>query len=256
MTRGDGRREDQLRPVTFETGISRYAEGSVLIAQGQTRVLCTASVEDRVPPFLKNTGTGWVTAEYGMLPRATHTRSPREAARGKQGGRTMEIQRLIGRALRSVVDLTAFGERTFTLDCDVLQADGGTRCASITGSCVALAHAFAKVADQHFLRKWPMRETLAAISVGRQNGTAMLDLCYEEDSSAQVDCNLVGTASGKFVEIQGTAERDPFSRGDLDDFLRLGASGLATLFELQRAAIEPVIEPLRLDESVFLRRAK
>jgi ribonuclease PH len=253
MTRGDGRREDQLRPVTIETGISRYAEGSVLIAQGQTRVLCTASVEDRVPPFLKNTGTGWVTAEYGMLPRSTHTRSPREAARGKQGGRTMEIQRLIGRALRSVVDLTAFGERTFTLDCDVLQADGGTRCASITGSCVALALAFAKVADQHFLRKWPMRETLAAISVGRQNGSSMLDLCYEEDSSAQVDCNLVGTASGTFVEIQATAEKEPFSRVDLDDFLRLGASGLTTLFELQRAAIEPAIEPLHLDPSIFLR---
>jgi ribonuclease PH len=225
-----------------------------MIAQGETRVLCTVSIEDRVPPFLKNTGTGWVTAEYGMLPRSTHTRSPREAARGKQGGRTMEIQRLIGRALRSVVDLTAFGERTFTLDCDVIQADGGTRCASITGACVALALAFAKVSDQHFLRKWPMRETLAAISVGRQNGAALLDLCYDEDSSAQVDCNLVGTVGGTFVEIQATAEKEPFSREDLDDFLRLGGAGLAELAQIQRAAIEPSIEKLRLDENAFRRR--
>jgi len=227
-----------------------------MIAQGETRVLCTASIDDKVPPFLKGSGTGWVTAEYGMLPRSTHTRSPREAARGKQGGRTMEIQRLIGRALRSVVDLTAFGERTFTLDCDVIQADGGTRCAAITGSCVALAHAFAKVADQHFLRKWPLHETLAAVSVGRHNGATMLDLCYEEDSSAQVDCNLVGTASGRFVEIQGTAEREPFSRGDLDELLRFGAAGLSALFEIQRAAIEPAVEMLKLDESVFRRREK
>ncbi len=256
MLRADGRRDDQLRPVSIETGVSRYAEGSVLIVQGDTRVLCTVSIEDRVPPFLKNTGTGWVTAEYGMLPRSTHTRSPREAARGKQGGRTMEIQRLIGRALRSVVDMTAFGERTFTIDCDVIQADGGTRCASITGACVALAHAFAKVSDQHFLRKWPMRETLAAISVGRQNGTPMLDLCYEEDSSAQVDCNLVGTVTGTFVEIQATAEKEPFSRADLEDFLRLGASGLTDLAEIQRAAIDPAVEKLKLDEKIFRRRPR
>ena len=251
----DGRAADALRPVTIQTGVSRYAEGSVLIAQGETRVMCTVSIDDKVPPFLKGTGTGWVTAEYGMLPRSTHTRSPREAARGKQGGRTLEIQRLIGRALRSVVDLTAFGERTFTLDCDVLQADGGTRCASITGACVALAHAFAKVSDQHFLRKWPMKETLAAISVGRRGGAALLDLCYEEDSSAEVDCNLVGTVSGRFVEIQGTAEKEPFSRADLDDFLRLGTSGLAALFAAQREAIEPAIEALRLDENAFRRSA-
>jgi ribonuclease PH len=252
--RRDGRRDDEMRPVTIETGVSRYAEGSVMIAQGETRVLCTVSIEDRVPPFLKGSGTGWVTAEYGMLPRSTHTRSPREAARGKQGGRTMEIQRLIGRALRSVVDLTAFGERTFTLDCDVIQADGGTRCASITGSCVALALAFAKVSDQHFLRKWPLRETLAAVSIGRQNGASMLDLCYEEDSSAQVDCNLVGTRSGRFVEIQGTAEKEPFTREDLDELLRLGGVGLSALFEIQRAVIEPAIEKLKLDEKVFRRR--
>jgi len=252
--RPGGRGDAEMRAVTIETGVSRYAEGSVMIAQGETRVLCTVSIEDRVPPFLKGTGTGWVTAEYGMLPRSTHTRSPREAARGKQGGRTMEIQRLIGRALRSVVDLTAFGERTFTLDCDVIQADGGTRCASITGSCVALALAFAKVADQHFLRKWPLRETLAAVSVGRQNGKSLLDLCYEEDSSAQVDCNLVGTRSGRFVEIQGTAEKEPFTREDLDELLRIGGAGLSALFEIQRAAIEPAIEKLKLDENAFRRR--
>ena len=252
--RPGGRGDAEMRAVTIETGVSRYAEGSVMIAQGETRVLCTVSIEDRVPPFLKGTGTGWVTAEYGMLPRSTHTRSPREAARGKQGGRTMEIQRLIGRALRSVVDLTAFGERTFTLDCDVIQADGGTRCASITGSCVALALAFAKVADQHFLRKWPLRETLAAVSVGRLNGKSLLDLCYEEDSSAQVDCNLVGTRSGRFVEIQGTAEKEPFTREDLDELLRIGGAGLSALFEIQRAAIEPAIEKLKLDENAFRRR--
>jgi ribonuclease PH len=252
-SRIDGRRDDEMRPVTIETGVSRYAEGSVMIAQGETRVLCTVSIDDRVPPFLKGTGTGWVTAEYGMLPRSTHTRSPREAARGKQGGRTMEIQRLIGRALRSVVDMTAFGERTFTLDCDVIQADGGTRCASITGSCVALALAFAKVSDQHFLRKWPLRETLAAVSIGRHNGTSRLDLCYEEDSSAQVDCNLVGTRSGRFVEIQGTAEKEPFTREELDELLRIGGAGLSALFEIQRAAIEPAIEKLKLDEKVFRR---
>jgi ribonuclease PH len=165
----------------------------------------------------------------------------------------MEIQRLIGRALRSVVDMTAFGERTFTLDCDVIQADGGTRCASITGSCVALALAFAKVSDQHFLRKWPLRETLAAVSIGRHNGTSRLDLCYEEDSSAQVDCNLVGTRSGRFVEIQGTAEKEPFTREELDELLRIGGAGLSALFEIQRAAIEPAIEKLKLDEKVFRR---
>ena len=251
--RGDGRLPDELRPVEIQTGASRWAEGSALITQGETRVLCTVSIEDKVPPFLKGTGTGWVTAEYGMLPRATHTRSAREAAKGKQGGRTMEIQRLIGRALRSIVDLTAFGERTFTLDCDVLQADGGTRCASITGACVALACAFARVADQHFLRNWPMRETVAAVSVGRHEGAALLDLRYDEDSAAEVDCNLVGTKSGRFVEIQGTAEKEPFSKEHLDEFVRLGSVGLALLFEIQRAAIDPAIAGLGLSETAFRR---
>ena len=250
----DGRGPAQLRPISIETGVSRYAEGSALITQGQTKVLCTASIEEKVPPFLKNSGTGWVTAEYGMLPRSTHTRSAREAARGKQGGRTMEIQRLVGRALRSVVDLKAFGERTFTLDCDVLQADGGTRCASITGACVALALAFAKVAGNHFFRNWPMRETLAAVSVGRGNGVALLDLCYEEDSSAQVDCNIVGTASGRFVEVQTTAEQEPFARAELDEMISLASQGLAEIFDTQWRVLEPVLSPLKIPEKSFFRR--
>ncbi|MGH9443950.1 MAG: ribonuclease PH [Thermoanaerobaculia bacterium] len=252
----DGRGPSDLRPISIETGVSRYAEGSALIVQGQTKVLCTASIEERVPPFLKNSGTGWVTAEYGMLPRSTHTRSAREAARGKQGGRTMEIQRLVGRALRSVVDLKAFGERTFTLDCDVLQADGGTRCASITGSCVALALAFARVAGNNFFRNWPLRETLAAVSVGRGGGTALLDLCYEEDSTAQVDCNVVGTASGKFVEIQTTAEQDPFSRSELDEMIALASLGLAQILETQWRVLEPVLAPLNIPEKNFFRRSE
>ena len=251
--RPDGRSADELRPVKIETGVSRHAEGSALIHAGETRVLCTASVEDRVPPFLKGTGTGWVTAEYGMLPRATHTRSAREAARGRQGGRTMEIQRLIGRALRSVVDLTAFGERTITLDCDVLEADGGTRCAAITGSSVALALAFAKLLPQPIFRHWPMRESVAAVSVGRRGGASVLDLSYEEDSSAEVDFNVVGTASGKFVELQGTAERAPFGREDLDGLLELAAGGLARLLEVQRAALEPAFADLRIPEREFVR---
>jgi ribonuclease PH len=250
----DGRDSGQLRPISIETGVSRYAEGSALVVQGQTKVICMASLEEKVPPFLKNTGTGWVTAEYGMLPRSTHTRSAREAARGKQGGRTMEIQRLVGRALRGVVDLKAFGERTFTLDCDVLQADGGTRCAAITGSCVALALAFAKVAGNHFFRNWPLRETLAAVSVGRNDGTALLDLCYEEDSSAQVDCNIVGTASGKFVEIQTTAEQAPFSKPEFDQMLSLASLGLAEIFDAQWQVLEPVLSPLKIPEKDFFRR--
>jgi len=250
----DGRTPSQLRPISIEAGVSRYAEGSVLITQGETKVFCTATLEEKVPPFLKNSGTGWVTAEYGMLPRSTHTRSAREAARGKQGGRTMEIQRLVGRALRSVVDLKAFGERTFTLDCDVLQADGGTRCAAITGSCVALALAFAKVAGNHFFRNWPLRETLAAVSVGRGNGAALLDLCYEEDSTAQVDCNIVGTATGKFVEVQTTAEKEPFSRAELDEMLSLASLGLEEIFEAQWHVLEPVLAPLKIPEKSFFRK--
>jgi ribonuclease PH len=251
--RPDGRGAAELRAARIETGVSRHAEGSALITLGETRVLCTASVEERTPPFLKGTGTGWVTAEYGMLPRATHTRSAREAARGKQGGRTMEIQRLVGRALRGVVDLTAFGERTVTLDCDVLQADGGTRCAAITGACVALAHAFARLAPEPIFRNWPLRETVAAVSVGRRGGAALLDLAYEEDSSAEVDFNVVGTASGLFVELQGTAERAPFSREDLDGLLELAGAGLSRLLELEREAIEPALSGLGVSETDFKR---
>jgi ribonuclease PH len=252
--RPDGRTAGEIRPLTLEIGVSRYAEGSVLISVGQTKVLCTASLEEKVPPFLKGSGTGWVTAEYGMLPRSTHTRTAREAIRGKQDGRTVEIQRLIGRSLRSVVDLTAFGERTFTLDCDVLQADGGTRCAAITGSCVALAQAFAKVANGHFFRNWPMKETVAAVSAGRCAGRTLLDLAYEEDSSAEVDFNVVGTASGKFVELQGTAERNPFTKEEFDELLGVVRGGLFEIFGAQRQALEPVIGSLKLDEKTFRRK--
>jgi ribonuclease PH len=228
-----------MRSVVIETGATRYAEGSALISLGFTRVLCTASIEDRVPPFLKGSGSGWVTAEYGMLPRATHTRSAREAATGKQGGRTQEIQRLIGRALRSVVELRGLGERTFTLDCDVLQADGGTRCAAITGACVALAIALSKLVRQGAIARWPLRETVAAVSVGICAGQPVLDLAYEEDAEADVDANVVGTASGAFVEIQGTAERRPFSEEQLAELLALSRKGLKRLREAQEEALGP-----------------
>ncbi len=228
-----------MRPVSIETGALKHAEGSALIALGSTRVLCAASVEERVPPFLKGTGSGWVTAEYGMLPRATHTRSVREAAVGRLGGRTHEIQRLIGRSLRSVTELRGLGERTITLDCDVLQADGGTRCAAITGACVALAMALAKLVRSGLIPRWPLRETVAAVSVGVCAGQAVLDLAYEEDSEADVDCNVVGTASGTFVEIQATAERRPFSEDQLGQLLALARKGLASLRALQERALEP-----------------
>ena len=236
--RPDGRMPGQLRPVSIQTGVARHAEGSALIALGDTHVLCAASVEERVPPFLKGSGSGWVTAEYGMLPRATHTRSSREAAQGRQGGRTHEIQRLIGRSLRSVTELRGLGERTITLDCDVLQADGGTRCASITGACVALAMALARLVREQKVPRWPLRETVAAISVGICAGQAVLDLGYAEDAEADVDCNVVGTASGAFVEIQGTAERRPFSDDQLGELLALAKAGLALLRDVQDAALE------------------
>ena len=236
--RPDGRAPNELRPVTIQTGVARHAEGSALIALGDTHVLCAASVEERVPPFLKGSGSGWVTAEYGMLPRATHTRSAREAAQGRQGGRTHEIQRLIGRSLRSVTELRGLGERTITLDCDVLQADGGTRCASITGACVALAIALARLVREQKIPRWPLRETVAAVSVGICAGQAVLDLGYAEDAEADVDCNIVGTASGRFVEIQGTAERRPFSDAQLAELLALAKSGLAALRDTQDAALE------------------
>ncbi|MEO8433189.1 MAG: ribonuclease PH [Acidobacteriota bacterium] len=239
--RPDGRPPDALRPVTIETGAARHAEGSALISLGDTRVLCAASVEDRVPSFLKGTGSGWVTAEYGMLPRATHTRSAREAAQGKQGGRTLEIQRLIGRSLRSVIELRGLGERTITVDCDVLQADGGTRCAGITGACVALAMALAGLLRAGAIRRWPMRETVAGISVGICAGQNVLDLAYAEDSEADVDFNVVGTASGTFVELQGTAERRPFTEAQLTELLALARIGLAALRQAQDAALAPLL---------------
>ncbi len=247
VPRPDGRKPAEMRPVSIDTGAIRHAEGSALIALGETRVLCVASVEDRVPPFLKGTGSGWVTAEYGMLPRATHTRSPREAAVGKQGGRTQEIQRLIGRSLRSVTELRGLGERTITLDCDVLAADGGTRCAAITGACVALAIAFGKLVSEQTIPRWPLRETVAAVSVGVCAGQAVLDLAYAEDSEADVDFNVVGTASGAFVEIQGTAERRPFSEERLLELLALARKGLTRLVKLQKEALAPALEGLHLE---------
>jgi len=231
-----------MRPVSIETGSIRHAEGSAAIDLGGTRVLCVASVEDRVPAFLKGSGSGWVTAEYGMLPRATHTRSPREAAVGRQGGRTQEIQRLIGRSLRSVTELRGLGERTITLDCDVLQADGGTRCAAISGACVALAIALAKLVRDRTIPRWPMRETVAATSVGICAGQVVLDLAYVEDSEADVDFNVVGTASGLFVEVQGTAERRPFTEEKLTELLALARKGLKKLTALQEEVLAPHLE--------------
>jgi ribonuclease PH len=236
-----------MRAVSIETGTLKHAEGSALIALGSTRVLCAASVEERVPAFLKGSGSGWVTAEYGMLPRATHTRSPREAAVGRQGGRTQEIQRLIGRSLRSVTELRGLGERTITLDCDVLEADGGTRCAAITGACVALAMALAKLTRDKAIPRWPLRETVAATSVGICAGQAVLDLAYVEDSEADVDCNVVGTASGLFVEIQGTAERRPFSQERLDELLALARRGLSALSALQEETLAPHLSGIARD---------
>jgi len=236
-TRAGGRAADDLRPVRITRHYTRHAEGSVLIEDGQTRVLCTASVEEGVPLFLKGKGQGWVTAEYGMLPRATNTRVRREAAEGRQSGRTQEIQRLIGRSLRAVVDLAALGERTIRIDCDVLQADGGTRCASITGGYVALADAVAWCRARRVLAGEPLRDYVAAVSVGVVDGVAMLDLDYAEDSSCDTDMNVVMTGAGGFVEVQGTAERTPFSRDQFDALLTLAQRGIAQLHEAQRAAL-------------------
>lgn len=232
-----GRRVNQLRTVRVVPNYSRYAEGSVLICMGNTQVLCTASVENDVPRFLKGKGTGWVTAEYGMLPRSTHTRMPREVNKGKVSGRTAEIQRLIGRSIRSVVDFTLLGERTIHLDCDVLQADGGTRTASITGAYVATALACEHLLREGTLDVFPLREAVAAVSLGVVGGQLMLDLDYEEDSGADVDMNLVMTASGKVVEVQGTAEREPFSKQVLNRMLNLGTRGIKELLQYQEKVI-------------------
>jgi ribonuclease PH len=236
MTRPSKRRPDELRPVRFQRGYQRHAEGSVLVEFGATRVLCSASVEERVPPFLKGKGQGWVTAEYGMLPRSTHTRNPREAARGRQGGRTLEIQRLIGRSLRAVLDLQALGERTITLDCDVIQADGGTRTAAITGAYVALVDAVTGLRARG-LRRDPLHGQVAAVSVGIYRGTPVLDLDYAEDAEAETDMNVVMNEAGAFIELQGTAEGHAFHRGELDQLLELAAAGINELLALQRAAL-------------------
>ena len=235
--RPSARQPDALRPIRFTRGYTSHAEGSVLVEFGATRVLCTVSVEDRVPPFLKGQGKGWITAEYGMLPRATHERSPREAARGKQGGRTLEIQRLIGRSLRAAVDLTRLGERTLTLDCDVLQADGGTRTAAITGAWVALYDALGGLRASDALSADPLRTQVAAVSVGIYAGQPVLDLDYAEDSNADTDLNLVMDGDGRFIEVQGTAEAEPFTRAQLDALLELGAAGIRRLHALQREAL-------------------
>ena len=235
MMRSDGRMPESLRSLSIKTGVNLYAEGSVLVEMGNTKVLCTASVEEKVPPFLKDQGKGWVTAEYGMLPRSTHERNSREAAKGKQTGRTQEIQRLIGRSLRSVVDTRRMGVRTITIDCDVLQADGGTRTASISGGFVAMCLAFSELHKRGLMVDWPVREYLAAVSVGVVEGLPVLDLCYTEDSGAETDMNLVMTESGCFVEIQGTAEETPFSRESLDTLLGLGEKGIREIIACQKS---------------------
>ncbi len=233
----DGRRADQLRAVRLQRHYTRHAEGSVLVSFGDTQVLCTASVEERVPPHRRGSGGGWVTAEYGMLPRATHTRSDREAAKGKQSGRTQEIQRLIGRSLRAVFDLEALGERTLSLDCDVLQADGGTRTAAITGAYVAAHDACTWLQEKGLLKAWPLRDAVAAISVGIVGGVPMLDLAYTEDSACDTDMNVVMTGAGGFVEVQGTAEGEPFARQQLNSLLELAGQGIADLVQAQRQAL-------------------
>jgi ribonuclease PH len=235
--RAHHRLADQLRAIRITRHFTRHAEGSVLVEFGDTRVLCTASVEETVPPFLRGKGSGWVTAEYGMLPRATHTRSSREAARGKQSGRTQEIQRLIGRSLRAVTDLTLLGERQITLDCDVLQADGGTRTAAITGACVALHDALAGLMQKGVLAAMPLKDLVAAVSVGIVQGEPRLDLDYPEDAECDTDMNVVMTGRGGLVEVQGTAEGAPFSRQELDTLLQLAEDGIRQLFAAQRSAL-------------------
>lgn len=241
-TRHDGRASDEMRPIVIRPNFIRHAEGSVLIEVGDTRVVCTASVEERVPPFLLRSGKGWVTAEYGMLPRATSERTQREAAKGKQGGRTMEIQRLIGRSLRGAIDPTLLGERTIWLDCDVIQADGGTRTASITGSFVALVLALGKLYIGGKMVSWPLRDWVAAISVGMVGGLPCLDLDYAEDSKAEVDMNVVATDKMRFIEVQGTAEGNSFSDDEMQLMLGLARSGIARLIEKQREILAPTID--------------
>jgi ribonuclease PH len=235
--RADGRLPNQLRPLSFEPGYLSFADGSVLVSMGNTRVICAATIEDRVPPWMRGRGTGWITAEYAMLPQATPERNQREAVKGKLGGRTHEIQRLIGRALRAVVDLDKLGEKTVIIDCDVIGADGGTRTASITGAWVALALALSKSFDPEKKQKWPLSGQIAAVSVGIVKGTPVLDLPYAEDSTAEVDMNVAMTDAGGFVEVQGTAEREPFTRAQLDAMLGLAEGGIRELFARQRETL-------------------
>ena len=235
--RPSGRKPGELRPVRIQRRYTRHAEGSVLVEFGDTRVLCTASVEERVPAFLKESGRGWVSAEYGMLPRSTHTRTEREAARGRQTGRTQEIQRLIGRALRAVIDLSALGSRSIQVDCDVLQADGGTRTAAITGAFVAVHDALTWLRSKNLLAALPVRDFVAAVSVGIYQGVPVLDLDYAEDSACGTDMNVVMTGAGRFVELQGTAEGEPFSRAEVDALLALGEQGITELIAHQRRAL-------------------
>ena len=238
FARTDGRRADELREVRITPGFMPYAEGSALIEMGRTRVICTATLDDRVPPFRRNSGQGWLTAEYAMLPRSTQQRSQRETGRGGPSGRTHEIQRLIGRSLRAVTNLARIGERTITLDCDVLQADGGTRTASITGAYVALVLACRRLVSENRLSAVPVTGEVAAVSVGIVAGVPLLDLKYDEDSRAEVDMNVVCTGDGRFIELQGTAEGEPFSREEMEALLALARAGLDTLFEAQRAALD------------------
>ncbi len=237
MQRIDGRNKNQIRPVKITRNYIKHAEGSVLIEMGDTKVICTASVDEKVPPFVKGTGKGWVTSEYGMLPRSTEVRKPRESARGKIDGRTMEIQRLIGRALRSIVDLEKLGEMTVYIDCDVIQADGGTRTASITGAFVALVDALNKLVQAEKLKVIPLNGFIAAVSVGIRGGEAILDLNYAEDSTCQVDMNLVMTDRGEFIEIQGTGEESPFSKAQLQELMELGEKGIMDLIEVQKQVL-------------------
>jgi ribonuclease PH len=243
--RPDGRAEDELRTVRMTKDYITTAEGSVLIEMGRTRVICTASIEDKVPQFLKDKGRGWVTAEYSLLPRSTSVRVVRESQRGKIGGRTHEIQRLIGRSLRSVVDMEALGERTVWIDCDVIEADGGTRTAAITGAFICLADAIKYALETGMIKESPLKECVAAISVGLVEGRPLLDLCYEEDYGAEVDMNVVMTGSGKFVEVQGTAETEPFERQRLDEMLGLASGGIEKLIEMQKAEIPEGVVKLK-----------
>lgn len=237
MTRPSGRAVDQLREVSITRNFTCHAEGSVLVCFGNTKVICTASIENRVPPFMRGEGRGWVTAEYGMLPRSTGSRMGREAARGKQGGRTVEIQRLIGRSLRAAVDLEALGENSITIDCDVIQADGGTRTASITGACVAMADAIAVMQERGMIEGNPLKQMIAAISVGVYEGKAVLDLDYPEDSNAETDMNVIMGENGGFIEVQGTAEGEPYSREELNQMLDLAGKGIGELIAMQKEAL-------------------